>query len=96
MARPLGLSLDEAASGIHRLVSTNIAEGIRLMSVQRGVDPRNFAIVAYGGAAGLQVTEVARQLGVDRAYVPSAGPVFSAYGMLASDPQYDATPPKTC
>ena len=89
VAAPLGLSLEEAASGVSKLVSTNIAEGIRLMSVQRGVDPRNFAIVAFGGAAGLQVTEVARQLGVERAYVPSAGAVFSAYGMLASDPQYD-------
>ena len=89
VAEPLKLSKEEGAAGVHRLVSTNIAEGVRLMSVKRGVDPRDFALVAYGGAAGLQVSEVARQLGITRAYLPSAGAVLSAYGMLATDLRYD-------
>ena len=88
---PLGLSVEAAAHGVHRVVSTTIAEGIRLMSVQRGVDPREFEILAFGGAAGLQVCSVARQLQIKRVYVPAAGPVLSAYGMLSTDLRYDSS-----
>ena len=70
-------------------MSTAIAEGIRLISVQRGVDPRHFSLLAFGGAAGLQAVEVARQLGVTTVYVPQAAPVLSAYGMLSTDLKYD-------
>ena len=89
IAGPLGLSTLEAAYGVSRLVSTAIGEGIRLMSVQRGVDPRQFAILAFGGASGLQVSQVARQLQVDKVYIPAAAPVLSAYGMLCTDLKYD-------
>ena len=89
VAGPLGLSTLEAAYGVSRLVSTTISEGIRLMSVQRGVDPRQFAILAFGGASGLQVSQVARQLQVDKVYIPAAAPVLSAYGMLCTDLKYD-------
>jgi 5-oxoprolinase (ATP-hydrolysing) len=85
----LGLPAVEAAAGIHRVVSANIAEGIRLASVKRGIDPRGFAIVAFGGAAGLHAVRVARQLGVERVYLPAAAPVLSALGMLSTDLQYD-------
>ncbi len=91
IARPLGLSTIEAARGVHRVVSTTMAEGIRLMSVKRGVDPRDFAILAFGGASGLHVSAVARQLQVERVYIPSAAPVLSAYGMLSTDLQYDSS-----
>ena len=89
VARPLSLSTAEAANGVSKVVSTAIAEGIRLMSVQRGVDPRHFSLLAFGGAAGLQAVEVARQLGVTTVYVPQAAPVLSAYGMLSTDLKYD-------
>ncbi len=89
VARPLGLSTVEAAFGVHTVVSTTIAEGIRLMSVKRGVDPRGFVLLGFGGASGLQATRVARQLQVERVYIPAAAPVFSAYGMLSTDLQYD-------
>ena len=89
IAGPLGLSTLEAAYGVSRLVSTTIGEGIRLMSVQRGVDPRQFAILAFGGASGLQVSQVARQLQVNKVYIPAAAPVLSAYGMLCTDLKYD-------
>ena len=89
VAGPLGLSTLEAAYGVSRLVSTTISEGIRLMSVQRGVDPRQFAILGFGGASGLQVSQVARQLQVDKVYIPAAAPVLSAYGMLCTDLKYD-------
>ncbi len=89
VAQPLGLSTVEAAYGVSRVVSTSIAEGIRLMSVQRGVDPREFALMAFGGASGLQAGQVARQLQVERVYIPAAAPVLSAYGMLCTDLKYD-------
>ena len=89
VAGPLGLSTVEAAHGVHRVVSTAIAEGIRLMSVNRGVDPRDFTILAYGGASGLQASTVARQLEIEKVYIPAAAPVLSAYGMLSTDLRYD-------
>ncbi len=89
IAKPLGLSAVEAAYGVSRLVSTTISEGIRLMSVQQGVDPRQFAILGFGGASGLQVSQVARQLQIDKVYIPAAAPVLSAYGMLCTDLKYD-------
>ncbi|MGQ4809861.1 hypothetical protein NKDENANG_03297 [Candidatus Entotheonellaceae bacterium PAL068K] len=89
LAVPLGLSLVQAAYGVHQVVSTSMAEGIRLLSVKRGVDPREFAILAFGGAAGLHVSRVARQLQIRRVLIPTAAPVLSAYGMLSTDLQYD-------
>ncbi|MFQ6028703.1 MAG: hydantoinase/oxoprolinase family protein, partial [Dehalococcoidia bacterium] len=89
VARPLGLSTVAAAYGVHQVVSTNIAEGIRLISVKRGVDPREFCLLGFGGAAGLQASRVARQLQIEQVYIPAAGPVLSAYGMLSTDLRYD-------
>jgi N-methylhydantoinase A/oxoprolinase/acetone carboxylase beta subunit/N-methylhydantoinase B/oxoprolinase/acetone carboxylase alpha subunit len=88
VAQPLGFSTIEAAYGVHQVVSTTMAEGIRLLSVKRGVDPREFALVAFGGASGLHVSRVARQLQIRQVYVPTAAPVLSAYGMLNTDLQY--------
>ena len=89
VAKPLGLSTVEAAHGVCRVVATAMAEGIRLMSVQRGVDPRTFAIIAFGGAAGLHACQVARQLQIRKVLIPAAAPVLSAYGMLSTDLKYD-------
>ena len=89
VAKPLGMTTVEAAYGVSRVVATTMAEGIRLMSVHRGVDPREFAILAFGGAAGLHAGQVARELRVDKVHLPAAGPVLSAYGMLCTDLKYD-------
>jgi len=89
IARQLGTGVVEAALGISRVVNTNMAEGIRIVSVRRGVDPRKFALVAFGGAAGLQITEVARLLEIRRVVVPSVAAVLSAWGMLATDLRYE-------
>ena len=91
VAEPLGIDTMEAALGVHKVVSTTMAEGIRLMSVKRGVDPRDFAILAFGGASGLHVSAVARQLQIEKVYVPTAAPVLSALGMLSTDLQYDSS-----
>src|SRR5439155_1541042 len=79
VARRLGTSVLTAAEGVSRVVSTNMAEGIKIVSVRRGVDPRRFALVAFGGAAGLHVTEVARLLEIRRVVVPSVAAVLYAY-----------------
>ena len=78
-----------AAEGIYRVVNTNMAEGIKLVSVRRGVDPRRFTLVAFGGAAGLHITQVARQLEIRRVVVPTVASVLSAWGMLATDLRYE-------
>ncbi|MDE2846024.1 MAG: hydantoinase B/oxoprolinase family protein, partial [Gemmatimonadota bacterium] len=89
VAEPLGLSVVDAARGILDVVTTAMAEGIRLLTVRRGGDPRHFSLLAFGGAAGLHVGQVARKTGIGKVYLPSAAPVLSAYGMLASDLRYD-------
>jgi len=66
-----------------------MAEGVRLVSVRRGVDPRRFALFAFGGAAGLHATDIARQLGLTRVIVPRVAAVLSAWGMLATDLRFE-------
>ena len=89
VARALGMSAVAAAEGICRVVNTNMAEGIRLVSVRRGADPRRFALLAFGGAAGLHITQVARMLEITRVIVPRVASVLSAWGMLATDLRYE-------
>lgn len=89
VATKLGVDLVTAAEGVHRVVDTNMAEGIRLVSVRRGADPRRFALLSFGGAAGLHVTEVARMLEIGRVIVPRVASVLSAWGMLATDLRYE-------
>ena len=89
VADPLGLSITDAAEGILRVVSNSIAEGIRLASVRKGLDPREFSMVAFGGAAGILANQVAREVGIHKVLVPQAAPVLSAFGMLTSELRYD-------
>ena len=90
IAEPLGPGCGVGGSeGILRVVSSSIAEGIRLASVSRGLDPREFALMGFGGAAGLVATRVAAEIGISRVLIPPAGPVLSAFGMMASDLKYD-------
>jgi len=89
IAKALGTDALTAAEGVTQVVNTNMAEGIKLVSVRRGVDPRGHTLVAIGGAAGLHVTEVARLLEIRRVIVPSVAAVLSAWGMLATDLRYE-------
>jgi N-methylhydantoinase A len=91
LATRLKVTRIAAAEGVHRVVNTNMAEGIRLVSVRRGVDPRRFALLSFGGAAGLHVTEVARQLDLTRVLVPRVAAVLSAWGMLATDLRFEVS-----
>ncbi|QTL05737.1 hydantoinase/oxoprolinase family protein [Aquabacter sp. L1I39] len=91
VAGALGIRREEAAAGIYRLVNLSMADGIRLMTLRRGVDPRRFAMVSFGGAAGLHAVEVARELEIPRVIVPVTASVLSAWGMLASDLRYEVS-----
>ncbi|HUI34783.1 MAG TPA: hydantoinase/oxoprolinase family protein [Stellaceae bacterium] len=91
IAARLGIERLAAAHGIHRIVNTNMAEGVRLVSVRRGVDPRRFALFSFGGAAGLHATDIARQLGLSRVIVPRVAAVLSAWGMLATDLRFEVS-----
>ncbi len=86
----LGVSALEAAAGVHRVVNTQLAEGIRIVTVRRGVDPRRFGLLGFGGAAGMHVTELARMLGIDRVIVPRVASVLSAWGMLTTELRLEA------
>ena len=91
VAAALGVDRLQAAHGIHRIVNTNMAEGVRLVSVRRGVDPRRFALFAFGGAAGLHATDIARQLQLSTVIVPRVAAVLSAWGMLATDLRFEVS-----
>ncbi|HEY0422642.1 MAG TPA: hydantoinase/oxoprolinase family protein [Rhodopila sp.] len=85
LAEELGIDTAEAAAGIHRVVNSRMADGVRVATVRRGVDPREYTLLAFGGAAGLHVAAVAAELGIRRVVVPVAASVLSAWGMLNTD-----------
>jgi N-methylhydantoinase A len=91
VASSLDLSRLEAAAGICRMINLKMADGIRLMTLRRGVDPRRFALLSFGGAAGLHAVEVARELEIKRIIVPTVASVLSAWGMLTSDLRYEVS-----
>ncbi len=85
VAEPLGLSLVEAAQAILDVTVNNLVEAIRLVSVQRGYDPRQFALAAYGGAGPMYGVDVARALEIPEVVIPPAPGVTSALGLLQVD-----------
>ena len=91
VAASLGLSRLQTAAGIYRMINLKMADGIRLMTLRRGVDPRRFSLLSFGGAPGLHAAEVARELDIKRIIVPTAASVLSAWGMLTSDLRYEVS-----
>ena len=85
IGKPLRLSAVEAAHGVFRLVNANMANAIRRISAQRGVDPRALTMVVYGGNGPVHATAQARELGIGTVLVPKTSPAFSALGLLLSD-----------
>lgn len=90
LGEKLGVTALEAAAGVHRVVNTKLAEGIRVVTVRRGVDPRRFSLLGFGGAAGIHVTELARMLSIGRVIVPRVASVLSAWGMLNTELRLEA------
>ncbi len=89
IAEPLGYSRAEAAAGILRVMRANMAGAIRLVSVKRGHDPRDFALVAFGGAGPLHAVELARELGIPEVIVPFRPGLGSAMGVLHVEVRHD-------
>jgi N-methylhydantoinase A len=85
VAAPLGLSVEEAARGIRDVANASMARAIRAVTIERGRDPRDFTLVAFGGSGPAHACDVAAALDVRRVLVPVAPGVFTAVGMLASD-----------
>jgi N-methylhydantoinase A len=84
VAERLSLSLEAAAEGIVRVANEHMAHALRVISVQRGVDPRGYTLVSFGGAGGMHVCALAEALGMGRALVPLHAGVLSALGMIAA------------
>jgi len=89
-AKKLQLSIDETAEGILTILNANMANAIRSRTVQKGIDPREFVLVAFGGAGPLHGAEVASELGVKEVLVPPYPGITSAVGLLTTDHKYDA------
>jgi N-methylhydantoinase A len=89
LADPQDLSVTEASKGVIDVTTANTVSAIREITVERGLDPRDFSMVAYGGAGPMFNPMLARELRVDEVVVPQAPAVFSAWGMLMSDVVYD-------
>lgn len=89
VATPLGLSVEAAALGIHQVINAQMAEGIRLVSVKRGIDPRGFTLVPLGGGGGMHATALARDLSMHRILVPRYPGVLAACGLLGAPVEHE-------
>jgi N-methylhydantoinase A len=89
IARPLGLSVMEAAWGIHSVANANMEQAMRIVSIERGRDPRRYAMVAFGGAGPLHACRLARAMSVPKVIVPRGAGVGSALGLLVADRKLD-------
>jgi N-methylhydantoinase A len=90
LAQQLGLTLNEAAEGVLTIINANMANAIRSRTVQKGIDPRTFALVAFGGAGPLHGAAVAAMLSIPEVIVPPYPGITSAMGLLTTDLKYDA------
>jgi N-methylhydantoinase A len=89
VALPLGIGVEDAANAVIRVVNANMTGALKVVSVERGYDPKDFALVAFGGAGPLHAVELARALGVRTVLVPRHPGLLCALGLLATDLQYD-------
>jgi N-methylhydantoinase A len=85
----LGLPAQEAARGVIRIANNNMVNALRLVSINRGYDPRDFVLFAFGGGGALHAVTLARELNIPRVVIPPHSAVFSAWGMLMSDLRRD-------
>ena len=91
VAHPLGLALERAAWGVHAAANANMERAMRIVSVERGRDPRGYAIVAFGGAGPVHAARLAAAVGAPRVVVPYGAGVGSAIGLLRAEPKVEAS-----
>ena len=89
VADKLGVTASEAARGIVRIANNNMVNALKLVSLNRGFDPRDFTLVAFGGGGAMHAAALAAELGVKKVVVPAGAAVFSAWGMMMSDLRRD-------
>jgi N-methylhydantoinase A/oxoprolinase/acetone carboxylase beta subunit len=89
LADELGLSIEDCAAGIVRVANAEMVRAMRVMTVERGVDPRDFALLAFGGAGPLHAAAIAEELGMRKILIPRASGVLSALGLAAADRRRD-------
>jgi N-methylhydantoinase A len=93
LGEKLGLDAEETALGIVRVANAEMVRALRVISVERGLDPREFALLAFGGAGGMHACALAEELGMETVLVPRAGGVLSALGLAISDLRRDYVRP---
>jgi N-methylhydantoinase A len=93
IARPLGISVEDASLAVNALANAKIAEGIRAATVRRGLDPRDFTLFSFGGAGGVHADMVSRELFIPTTTIPRQASVLSALGFLTSDVRHDYSAP---
>jgi N-methylhydantoinase A/oxoprolinase/acetone carboxylase beta subunit len=89
LADELGLSVEDCAAGIVRVANAEMVRALRVMTIERGVDPRDFALLAFGGAGPLHAAAIAEELGMTKILIPRASGVLSALGLAAADRRRD-------
>lgn len=89
IAGPMGIDVETAAAGIHRIANAHMADGIRLVSLKRGYDPRDFALVGLGGGGGIHAVPLAEEIGNRRVIIPRRPGVLSAEGLLAAPAEHE-------
>lgn len=89
VAKEFNMTAEEGALGIIRIANANMLNALKLISVRKGYDPRDFTLVAFGGGGSMHAPALAKELGVKKVVVPVASSVFSAWGMLMTDLRHD-------
>lgn len=90
IANQLKLSVMETAEGIRDVANAKMADAIRTLTVSKGIDPRDFSLVAFGGAGPMHAVSIAQYLGIKKVIIPHAAGIFSARGMLQTDIKHDS------
>ncbi len=91
IAKPMGLTVEQAALGMHRVMNAQMAEAIRLISIRQGCDPRPFSILPMGGGGGLHAVALARSLGISTVVIPPFPGVLSAIGLLSAPVEHEVS-----
>ena len=89
VAERMGMSVEKLASGVVQISATKVAGAVRSITIELGRDPKDFALLAFGGAGGIVAVDVAQQLGMRKVIIPPGQGAFSAFGMLLTDVQHD-------